>query len=230
MEKDWKVIVSLSGGMDSATALALALRSCPAVECVGFSYESKHNALENEMAARLAAHYRVPFTLIDLGRVMAGFKSDLLLSGGAIPEGHYTDESMKRTVVPGRNTIFLAVLLGLAQSRGAREVWAGIHAGDHAIYADCRPRYARLMQDVYGAASEGTVELVTPFLYLSKGDIAKQGVALGVPYQYTRTCYTTDPVACGRCGSCRERLSAFKEVGVEDPLEYQYRDPDPDRR
>lgn len=216
-----KAIVSFSGGMDSATVLATALDEKRQVEAVGFTYGSKHNQFENAAARAVCQHYGVPFRLIDLSPIMAGFKSDLMLSGGDVPEGHYEAASMSRTVVPGRNTIFTAILLGIAQSEEASEIWLGIHAGDHHIYPDCRPMWLIAMRQVVEAASELAVNVRAPFLHETKVGILQQGFRLGVPYHLTRTCYKHQPVACGRCGSCQERLAAFRELGVEDPIEYE---------
>ncbi len=218
-----KAIVSLSGGMDSATVLAKALAGHRECQTVSFLYGSKHNRWENEAADQLSHHYQTPHRLIDLRGLMRDFKSDLLLTGGRIPEGHYEAETMRATVVPGRNTIFTAVLLGLAQSLGASEIWLGVHAGDHFIYPDCRPDWVRDMNRTCWSASEGKVGLVVPFLGVTKVEILQEGLALGVPYRLTRTCYTDGAMACGRCGACQERLAAFRALNQEDPLEYLFR-------
>jgi 7-cyano-7-deazaguanine synthase len=161
--------------------------------------------------------------LIDLYGIMLHFKSDLMLSGGEIPEGHYEAESMRRTVVPGRNSIFASILLGVAQSEGAEEIWLGIHAGDHFIYPDCRPEWVTPTRQVIRVASNDQIDLWTPFLQVDKSDILLKGFTLGVPYQLTRTCYKDQAIACGRCGSCQERLAAFRKIGREDPIEYEFR-------
>lgn len=216
-----KAIVSLSGGMDSATVLAEALTKTSQVQAVGFAYGSKHGKWENEAAKKIANYYSIEFTLVDLTAVMNGFKSALLLSGDAIPEGHYEAESMKQTVVPGRNSIFASILLGIAQSNDADQIWLGIHAGDRAIYPDCRSEWFYAMWSVAMHASEGKVSLHAPFLNTDKVGILKRGFDLGVPYQLTRTCYTSDEIACGRCGSCNERRDAFQRLGVTDPIAYK---------
>jgi 7-cyano-7-deazaguanine synthase len=215
--------------MDSVTLLAKVISEVGKenVQAVGFSYSSKHNRYEHEAAWKVTAHYGVSYRLIDLSGVMDGFKSNLLQSGGPIPEGHYEAESMRQTVVPGRNTIFTAILAGLAESSGIGAVYLGIHAGDHHIYADCRPEWFYSMRDVVRDSSDGKVHLRAPYLFMNKSAIIKEGLALAVPYQLTRTCYKAQPIACGRCGSCRERLGAFKDNGVADPIEYEYRHPDP---
>lgn len=213
-------IVSLSGGMDSATVLADAIDKGRKPLAVGFTYGSKHNPYENQAAADLAKHYAAPFRLIDLSGVMRGFKSHLMADGGPIPEGHYEDASMAQTVVPGRNIIFAAILSGLAWSEGAEEIWLGIHQGDHAIYEDCRPSFYAAMNQAIQEGTGKRVRLVAPFLDGNKTTILKRGLLLGVPYSLTRTCYKDQSLACGKCGSCQERLSAFCAIGVDDPVEY----------
>jgi 7-cyano-7-deazaguanine synthase len=210
--------------MDSSTVLALALHEGREVETVSFLYPSKHNQLERVAASFVASHYKVCFKFVDLSGVLGGMKSDLLLSGGPLPEGHYEAESMKQTVVPGRNIIFASVLAGIAMSEGAEEVWLGIHAGDHVIYPDCRPAFFRYMRSAILHGTDGKVKLRAPFIDKTKAYILRRGMELRVPYHLTRTCYSDQPMACGRCGACQERLQSHKEVGLEDPLEYEFRD------
>lgn len=221
------VVVCLSGGMDSATLFHLALQSQRKVFPVFFQYGSKHNEFELPCAEKLCEYFGmasgVELCVIDLRPVMQHFRSDLLLHGGEIPEGHYTDASMTRTVVPGRNMIFGAILAGYAQSVGASEVWMGVHAGDHAIYPDCRPQFVEAMDIAIGAATDHLVSLRAPFLMIDKGSILRLGLALGTPYWMTRTCYKHQLKACGRCGACVERLGAFEECGATDPLVYDFK-------
>lgn len=216
-----KAIVSLSGGMDSATVLAEALfkdRDCIAI---GFSYGSKHNKYENKRAQQLAEYYEVPFQLIDLEGVMKGFKSNLMKGQGDIPEGHYEDESMSQTVVPARNIIFASILAGLAWSKECKEVWMGVHAGDHVIYPDCRPEFYVPLKAAIKIGTNEKVEIRTPFIIHSKAQILERGLELEVPYQLTRTCYKDQHLSCGKCGSCVERLEAFKANNVDDPIQYE---------
>jgi len=228
-----EVVVALSGGMDSATVLAKALAEGCEVIPVGFNYPSKHNKWEQGAARNFVSslynrtgntgvinNYRV----IDLTSLFNGFESNLLRGGDSIPEGHYEAENMKQTVVPGRNIIFASVLAGLAWSLEASEVWLGIHAGDHYIYPDCRPAFFHSMNIAIREGTDGNVELKAPFLMDTKVEILQAGIELGVPYELTRTCYKDQKIACGKCGSCQERLSAFKKLGIEDPLEYESRE------
>lgn len=216
-----KVVMALSGGMDSTTMLGLLIESRNNVECVSFSYGSKHNPYENEAARLVAAHYKVPLTHIDLSSVMGSFKSDLLTSGGDIPEGHYNDASMSRTVVPARNIIFLSILAGFAWSVDATAIAIGIHQGDHAIYADCRTEFYKAMDSAIYIGTDRRVEIIAPLLDEDKTDILYHGLSINVPYHLTRTCYKAQPLSCGKCGSCTERLEAFADMGIPDPIQYE---------
>ena len=220
MEK--RTLLALSGGIDSAALLAYLFYLGDIVQCVGFTYGSKHNELENEAAYKIAHHYKVPFHIIDLSKTMERFKSDLLQTGGPIPEGHYTAKNMKSTVVPGRNMIFISILAGLADSLGMNQVAIGVHKGDHAIYPDCRDDFIASMNLSVMFATEDRVRLVAPFLYNDKINIVQKGIELGVPFELTRTCYTDQKLACGKCGSCVERLEAFSHISPPmcDPVEY----------
>src|SRR6187402_1197132 len=142
-----KTLVLLSGGMDSVTALFVAAREHEAVGAVSFDYGSKHNAKEIPMAAWQAARLGVRHEVIVLDFVNRLFTSDLLQSGGDIPEGHYADDTMKKTVVPFRNGIMLSIACGLAESRGAEGLVIAAHSGDHAIYPDCREPFMQAMAD-----------------------------------------------------------------------------------
>lgn len=225
-------VVSLSGGMDSATLLGQVVRYYqarqsihqPKILAVGFTYGSKHNKYETAAAIHVADHYGVEYHLLNLTEAMGLFKSDLLLTGGDIPEGHYEAETMKATVVPCRNLIFASILAGIAQSNckeGEKAVVSlGVHAGDHAIYPDCRQDFINALNYTVHKATSDSVQIHAPFLQLSKGDIVKIGLELGVPYSKTRTCYKDQQKACGKCGSCQERLEAFQMCNAIDPIEY----------
>lgn len=220
-----RVILSLSGGMDSTTLLGKMVHEGWEVECIGFTYGSKHNSWENAAAISISDYYKVPFTLVDISSVLSAlhFKSDLLKTGGDIPEGHFESSSMSRTVIPGRNMIFASILAGAAESRGSSVVAVGIHSGDHAIYPDCRPEFYSRMGEAIAAATDGKVRFIAPFLYKDKISIIEEGLKINVPYQMTRTCYMDQMIACGRCGSCQERLAAFAANDIADPICYHSR-------
>jgi 7-cyano-7-deazaguanine synthase len=237
-------VVAFSGGMDSATLLALAHHNAEkkgeVVRAFGFHYGSKHNQYELAAATRFTQNLGVQYDILDLNNISAFLSSNLLKTGGDIPEGHYAQDTMTLTVVPGRNTIFSAILLGIAQSIGAGYALIGAHSGDHAIYPDCREDWLAGMMAAAFYASEGKVCLTAPFLHMDKTSILNlsyKGMEftgddkdlepvepLGVDYSLTRTCYKDQPISCGRCGSCQERLEAFRNIGIEDPLEYETRE------
>jgi len=217
-----KYLLSLSGGLDSTTLAAYLLNKGNEVEAISFYYGSKHNDLENTAAKVIAAYYKINLKLIDISQAMTGIESALLNLGGPLPEGHYQAESMKQTVVPARNMIFSSILAGIAETRKIDKIALGVHAGDHHIYPDCRPEFIWHMGRAIDFGTDNTVQgIYAPFLYLSKSKIVEIGMKLGVPYQSTRTCYSSNDLACGKCGSCVERKEAFQMNGHKDPLQYQ---------
>lgn len=216
-----KVVMALSGGMDSSTLLGWLLDQGYEVECLTFNYGSKHNPYENKAAELVAEHYGVKLSKIDIQPLMVSFKSNLLKTGQEIPEGHYTDETMSKTVVPARNMIFLTILAGHAWSVGANNIAIGIHQGDHAIYADCRKEFYKAMDTAIYLGTDRRVEMIAPFIDIDKTGILEYGRDLGVPYSLTRTCYKDQPISCGKCGACVERLEAFTNCAMLDPLPYE---------
>jgi 7-cyano-7-deazaguanine synthase len=201
-----KTLVLLSGGMDSVTALHWAQSEHEVVGAVSFDYGAKHN------------HREIPLAAWHCGQ--SSLHHDVIESGGEVPEGHYADENMKKTVVPFRNGIMLAIACGIAESRGAEGLVIAAHAGDHAIYPDCRESF---MQSMASAMREGTyakVELLRPFIHLDKAGIAKLGASLQVDYGKTWSCYKGGELHCGKCGTCVERIEAFALAGLDDPTVY----------
>lgn len=203
MGKD-KVVIALSGGMDSATLLGVLLSENKDVFCCLFRYPSKHNTYEYKSAVSLIEYYQkrgynVVGKIFDLSQVFNSFESNLLKAGGDIPEGHYEHENMKLTVVPGRNSIFTTVLAGYAESIGASKIYLGVHSGDHAVYPDCRANFIMSIGETVKLSSGGKVEVLAPFLDDYKADILRKGYELGVPYELTRTCYKDQEESCGKC-------------------------------
>ncbi len=216
-----KTLVLLSGGMDSVTALHWARQEHEVVGAVSFDYGAKHNHRELPLAAWHCAQACVPHDIIDLEFVNRLFVSDLLKSGGEVPEGHYADETMKRTVVPFRNGIMLAIACGLAESREAAALVIAAHAGDHTIYPDCREPFMQGMADAMREGTYARIELLRPFIHFDKAGIAKLGASLGVDYGRTWSCYQGGDLHCGKCGTCVERIEAFKLAGLDDPTIYE---------
>jgi len=217
-----KAIISLSGGMDSATLMGHMKQEGWHLMAVSFEYGSKHGPHELKAAGALCAHYGVPHGVIDLRHIFSNIQSNLL-NAGPIPEGHYNDATMKLTVVPGRNHIFASILAGVAESMGCEAIALAVHAGDHHIYPDCRPEFIFALDESIRYQTEQKVRVHTPFLHLTKFDILRIGTTLQnpIPYELTRTCYKDQEFACGKCGSCRERLEAWEFMGQKDPAKYE---------
>jgi len=215
-----KVVVLCSGGMDSVTALYWARREHDVVAAVSFDYGSKHNARELPFAAEQAAKLGLRHEVITLDFVNRLFASDLLKSGGEIPEGHYAAANMKQTVVPFRNAIMLSIACGFAESVGAEGLVIAAHTGDHTIYPDCREEFMGAMGDAMRLGTDTGVQLLRPFIALTKGQIAAEGARLGVDFARTWSCYKGGAIHCGKCGTCVERREAFALAGLADPTNY----------
>ena len=216
-----KALVVLSGGLDSTTALYWAKKEYDEVETITFNYGSKHNDIENDYAKKTCEKLGVKNTVIKLDFMNQYFKSDLLKSGGDIPEGYYTEENMKSTVVPFRNGIMLAIAAGFAESNDCDVLVLGNHSGDHAIYPDCRPEFIDGIAKAILAGTAKGIKVVSPFCNISKTDIVKIGDELGVDFSLTYSCYKGKETHCGKCGTCTERIEAFKLAGVQDPTKYE---------
>lgn len=213
-------LVLLSGGVDSTVALHDAAARGRVVLGLSFDYGSKHNPRELPCAAWQCAHLGIPHRIVRLDFMNGLFQSDLLQSGGAIPDGHYEDVSMRRTVVPFRNGILLAIAAGAAESLGAGAVVIAAHGGDHAIYPDCRESFLSPMAAAIRSGTYAGIELHRPFVDWKKHDIVRRGAALGVDFSHTWSCYKGGDVPCGTCGTCVERKEAFTLAGVRDPTEH----------
>jgi 7-cyano-7-deazaguanine synthase len=214
------VAVLVSGGMDSVAALYDAHQQHIVAVALSFDYGSKHNHKEIPLAAWHCRKLRIPHRVISLDFVGQLFKSDLLKSGSAIPDGHYEEQSMKQTVVPFRNGIMLSIAGGYAESIGANGLVIAAHAGDHAIYPDCREDFMKSMADALRLGTYAAVEILRPFIYRTKAQIAQRGRDLGVDFSQTWSCYKGANIHCGTCGTCVERREAFMLAGIPDPTVY----------
>lgn len=216
-----KVIVLLSGGLDSVTALYHAREKHEVIGALSFDYGSKHNHSELPMAAYHSKKCDIPHIILPLTFINDYFQSHLLKSGGEIPEGHYAAESMRQTVVPFRNGIMLSIAGGFAESHGAEGVVIAAHTGDHFIYADCRETFLESMSAALREGTDTRVEILRPFVEMDKGAIVRRGLELGVDYSKTWSCYKGRELHCGLCGTCVERREAFQLAGSTDPTEYE---------
>ena len=187
---------------------------------ISFDYGSNHNAREIPFAAMHCERLGIKHIVINLGFMHQYFKSSLLEGAEAIPECNYDDENMKSTVVPFRNGIMLSIAAGVAESNGLKYVMMANHGGDHTIYPDCRPEFVSAMSEATRLGTYPGIEVLAPYTGITKSDIARHGKALGIDYAETWSCYKGGEHHCGKCGTCRERIEALADAGIEDHTVY----------
>ncbi|HEY9449861.1 MAG TPA: 7-cyano-7-deazaguanine synthase QueC [Gemmatimonadaceae bacterium] len=222
-------VVLLSGGLDSTTTLAVAQRDGFDVSAISFRYGQRH-AVELEAAARIARVFGVRrHEIVDID--LRPFGGSALTADIPVPKDRSDSEIGERipiTYVPARNTIFLSFALAFAEVLGARDIFIGVNALDYSGYPDCRPEFVEAFQQLANLATRSGVEggaglrIHAPLLNLTKAEIIKLGLSLGVDYSLTTSCYDPSPMgeACGRCDSCQLRLRGFAEIGARDPIRY----------
>lgn len=220
MSSKSKVVVLLSGGMDSVSAFYHSMQANEVVAALSVDYGAKHNHKEIPLAAHHCRKFGIEHRVIHLDFVGELFKSDLLNSGGQIPDGHYEERTMKSTVVPFRNGIMLSIAAGFAESRDAEGVVIAAHAGDHAIYPDCREEFMRSMGDAICLGTYAGIKLLRPFIAMTKAEIVARGNELRIDFSQTWSCYKGGTLHCGTCGTCVERREAFLLSGIADPTKY----------
>jgi 7-cyano-7-deazaguanine synthase len=222
-------VVLLSGGLDSATVLAVALRDGYDVSALSFRYGQRH-AVELEAAARVARHLGIRrHEVVDID--LRPFGGSALTADIPVPKDRSAEElggAIPITYVPARNTIFLSFALAFAEVLNARDIFIGVNALDYSGYPDCRPEFVQAFERLANLATKAGVEggggirVHAPLLQLTKAEIIALGISLGVDYSLTSSCYDPSPTgeACGRCDSCLLRLRGFAENGVADPIRY----------
>lgn len=226
---DRRAVVLLSGGLDSATTLAVARSEGFATYALSFRYGQRH-AIELAAAARVAASLGAQeHVVIPLDAVLFG--SSALTSDTPVPKDETLEEigvGIPVTYVPARNTVFLSIALAWAESLGAQDIFIGVTAVDYSGYPDCRPEFIDAFEKMAAAATKAAVSdghrvhVHAPLIDLQKVEIVRLGLDLGVDYSLTHSCYDPSPngVACGRCHSCSLRRDAFAKAGLSDPIEY----------
>jgi len=223
-----EAIVLLSGGLDSATALAVAVEKGHDIVALTFDYGQRHKR-EVESARKIAKHYKIKDHIViplDLGRLL---KSSLTQKHLVIPEGGPKGEvssGIPSTYVPARNMIFLSIATSIAESRGAEHVYIGVNAVDYSGYPDCTPYFIAAFQRAVNVGTKSgkegnAIRLDAPLINLSKAQIIRKAVGKDVPLELTWSCYKGGKKACGKCDSCRLRLKGFALAGIKDPLEYE---------
>jgi len=213
-----KAVLILSGGLDSTTLLYDLLDQGYEVSALTFDYRQKHKK-EIRCAKATCEKLHIPHKIVEISVLNDLAPSSLTRDEWNVPEGHYAEESMKQTVVPNRNMVFLSLAASYAIGTGAHELFYAAHAGDHAIYPDCRPVFVSAMETALHLCDWEDLTLRVPYVHLGKSDIVKKGLALGVDYADTWSCYKGEERPCGKCGACTERHEAFEEAGARDPLE-----------
>ncbi|MCP1649396.1 7-cyano-7-deazaguanine synthase [Pseudomonas nitroreducens] len=221
---DKKAVILLSGGLDSATVVALAKAEGYACYTMSFDYGQRHRA-ELQAAARVARQQGVIEHKV-IGLNLNGIGGSALTDSSIdVPEG--PSEGIPVTYVPARNTVFLSLALGWAEVLGARDIFIGVNAVDYSGYPDCRPEFVEAFERMANLATKAGVEgdgfrIQAPLQFLSKAQIIEAGIAQGVDYSLTVSCYQADDDgrACGKCDSCRLRSEGFSAAGISDPTRY----------
>ncbi len=230
MIKEKKAVVLSSGGLDSTIAMAIAKNEGYEIYSLSFSYGQRH-ALELEAARRVAKALGAREHMVihvDLGKIGGSALTDATID---VPKARSEEEMKKEipiTYVPARNTIFLSYALAWAEVLGASEIFIGVNAIDYSGYPDCRPEYIKSFEDMANLAIKAAVEgkmritIRTPLIKMTKAEIIRKGMELGIDFRLTRSCYDPSPEgkACGQCDSCLLRKKGFREAGIQDPIEY----------
>lgn len=215
------IVLVYSGGMDSTTLLYQLIKDGFDIHCMSFDYGQRHRrelAMGYEITKELGVDHQMA-DLSDIAPFLAG--SSQTDPNVEVPEGHYAEESMKLTVVPNRNMIMISIAVGWAISMKASGVYYANHAGDHTIYPDCREEFVAALAGAVMLADWHQVGLFSPYSQISKADIVTRGADMKVPYEKTYSCYKGAEKHCGKCGTCTERIEAFKLAKVKDPTEYE---------
>jgi 7-cyano-7-deazaguanine synthase len=226
-----KALVLFSGGLDSTTALALAISKYGKenVVALSISYGQKH-IKEIEASNKIARYYDVEHIFLDLAKIFEYSNCSLLSQNSdiAIPEGEYAKQLQEQngalsTYVPFRNGLFLSSAASIALSKDCDIIYYGAHADDAAgeAYPDCSEEFTKAINEAIYLGSGKKVSVVGPFVNMHKADIVKLGLELNVPYGLTWSCYEGHDKACGKCGTCLDRIKAFEANGVKDPIEYE---------
>ena len=223
-----KAVCLISGGIDSTVAVYIAKKKGYKLYCLSFDYGQRHKK-ELNSARKIAEsvnaveHVIVKLDLSQFGGSSLTDKSKKIPTKSRIED---IGKTIPSTYVPARNTVFLSIAMAYAETIDAETIFIGAIATDYSGYPDCRPEYIEAFQKMADLATKkgvegGSIKINAPLLYMSKAEIIKKGIELGVPFDKTWSCYKGDVKACGRCDSCLFRLKGFKDAGFSDPIKYK---------
>ena len=215
-----KVVLIYSGGIDSTTLLYSLISEGYLVKALGVDYGQRHRK-ELDSARAICESLRIEFQIADLSTIKALFGHSALTDTSVdVPDGAYDVENMKATVVPNRNMLMFAVAISWAIGSGFRTVAYAAHAGDRAVYPDCRHEFVEALAQTAELCDFEPIEILSPFIGMSKAEIVSIGSKLCVPFHLTWSCYKGETLHCGTCGTCQQRAKAFLASGVPDPTHY----------
>lgn len=221
-----KAVCLLSGGMDSATVAYLARHQGYRLFCLHLNYGQRTQEKERESARMIASLVGTDeFLEIDLS-YLTQFGASSLTDRNIQVERYSGTDKIPNTYVPFRNANLLSIATSFAEARGAGAIFIGVQSQDYSGYPDCRPQFIEAFQHLVdaGTRDETCIRIHAPFITMNKQEIIQLGLSLGVPYQYTWSCYQNEDSACGVCGACHFRRSAFRALGMEDPVPYERED------
>lgn len=214
-----RIVLIHSGGLDSTVLLYKLRADGHELRCLGVDYGQRHRR-ELDAGQAICHDLGVEYRIADLRGLRPLLGGSALTDDVPVPDGHYTDDTMKTTIVPNRNMIMLSAAIGWAVSLKYDAVAYAAHAGDHTIYPDCRPAFVEAVRNAARLCDWRSIELLTPFVDQTKADIVRIGAGLGVPFAKTWSCYKGGEIHCGTCGTCVERREAFQKAGIADPTVY----------
>lgn len=215
-----KTILVYSGGLDSTVLLHQAHQRGDELRCLGINYGQRHKR-ELRAGRAICEDLGVEYRIADLTSITPLLAGSSQTDDLEVPKGHYTDESMKLTVVPNRNMIMLSIAIGWAVSLKYDTVLYAAHGGDHPIYPDCRLDFIEALQRAAALCDWHHVNIGAPFVEKTKTELIRLGAELGVPFEKTWSCYEGREIHCGQCGTCVERREAFELAGIDDPTQYE---------
>lgn len=222
-----KVVVLLSGGMDSVCALYYSAKRYEVVVALSFNYGSNHSHKELPCASYHCEKLDIPHIVMDIDFIDKHFGESLLVGNEVYLPSYSNSNEVKKRAVPFRNGIMFSIAAGYAESKGAKGIVIATHSGEYSIYSDCREKFLKLMSQAIHAGTYNEIDIIKPFVFMTKDQVAKIGKEHGVDFSKTWSCCEGVDQHCGECDTCVERKSAFSSAGIADPTEYSSGDPLP---